>query len=55
MNLLGTLKSKLDALVSYDVESAEPERLTSNAAHKKLSWQIRNLRQDLAELHRRLE
>ncbi len=44
----------LDALVSYDVESAEPERLTSNPAHKKLSWQIRNLRQDLADLHRRL-
>jgi len=44
----------LDALVSYDVEPAEPDRLTSNPAHKKLSWQIRNLRQDLADLHRRL-
>src|SRR5437867_3178219 len=44
----------LDALVSYDMEPADPEREVSNPAKKKATREIRILRQELAEAHRRL-
>jgi hypothetical protein len=44
----------LDALVSYDMEPADPERELSNPAKKKLTSQIRSLRKELSEAHRRL-
>jgi hypothetical protein len=44
----------LDALVSYDLEPANADRETSNPAWNKLSGELRNLRNDLAEAHRRL-
>lgn len=44
----------LDAVVSYDMEPADPERELSNPAKKKVTREIRILRQELAEAHRRL-
>ena len=44
----------LDALVSYDLEPADRDRMTSNPAHKKLSKKLRELRTELADAHRRL-
>jgi Transposase protein len=44
----------LDALVSYDMEPADPERELSNPAKKQLTSQIRSLRNELSEAHRRL-
>lgn len=44
----------LDGLVSYELEPADPHRMTSNPAHKKLSKQLRELRTELADAHRRL-
>ena len=44
----------LDALVSYDMEPADSEREIANPAKKKVTREIRFLRQELAEAHRRL-